>query len=454
MSARTAIALLLLGGFGAASAVEPTDYARVFPLALDGAASGAWRIELTPEVYALLQDPALGDIEVFDASGTPMAVARVESPPAAPAARQMAVPVLDLPRGQAEGAPDLRVVIEQADRARIALQQGGAPQQATRDVLLDLRDVDQPAERLLLDWRAPASGVVARFALDASDDLQRWRPLGTATVLSLQQDGARLERRDIALSGNQADYLRLRRLDDGAPLEGLRAMVQVPAPGEPPRQWIEATASPEPLAVAGDEGAVTFAYTLAAPLPVDMARVALGGTNRVAAIDLSASVPDRDRPLPLASFDAFRIDAGSEPVRNGDVRLAPTGTRLERFTLRIRPPLATPPRLELGYRPHTLVFLADGTPPYRLAAGSGHARHAAYPVGPALAALRARLGKDWQPPRARVLASEESGGTAALQPARAPIPWQRWLLWTILLGGAALVAGLALSLLRTARREE
>lgn len=454
MSPRTALALVLLGGVGAASAVEPTDYARVFPLDLEGATSGAWRIELTPEVYALLQDAALGDTEVFDASGTPMPVAAVESPATLPAPQQLAVPVLDLPRGQAESATDLRVVIEQADRARIALQQESSPRQATRDVLLDLRAVERPAERLLLDWRAPVAGVVARFALDASDDLQRWRPLGTATVLSLQQDGARLERRDIALAGSHADYLRLRRLDDGAPLEGLHAAVQVTAPGEPPRQWIEATAAAEPLAIEGDEGAMTFAYTLAAPLPVDMARVALGGTNRVAAIDLSARIPGRDGPLLLASFDAFQIDTGSEPVRNGDVRLAPTGRRVQQLTLRLRPPLATPPRLDLGYRPHTLVFLADGTPPYRLAAGSGHARHAAYPVGPALAALRARLGKDWQPPRARVLASVESGGAAALQPARAPIPWQRWLLWTVLLGGAALVGGLALSLLRSNRREE
>jgi hypothetical protein len=42
-------------------------------------------------------------------------------------------------------------------------------------------------------------------------------------------------------------------------------------------------------------------------------------------------------------------------------------------------------------------------------------------------------------------------GDAALQPVVPPTDWKRWLLWGLLIVGALLVAGFALSLLRQPR---
>ena len=44
--------------------------------------------------------------------------------------------------------------------------------------------------------------------------------------------------------------------------------------------------------------------------------------------------------------------------------------------------------------------------------------------------------------------SAERSGTAALTPAPVPRDWKTWLLWGLLIAGAALVAGFAISLLR------
>ena len=65
-----------------------------------------------------------------------------------------------------------------------------------------------------------------------------------------------------------------------------------------------------------------------------------------------------------------------------------------------------------------------------------------------LAAIRTTRGEDWQPPLATLGPPAPLAGEAALRPAR---DWRAWLLWSLLVAGALLVAWFAASLLRTPR---
>jgi len=94
------------------------------------------------------------------------------------------------------------------------------------------------------------------------------------------------------------------------------------------------------------------------------------------------------------------------------------------------------------------VFLAEGAGPWTLAVGSRSAHRPDYPLDAALASLRANLGRDWQPPRATIGAARISAGEAALLPPLRPTPWRQWLLWAVLVLGAALVGVFTLGLLR------
>jgi len=95
------------------------------------------------------------------------------------------------------------------------------------------------------------------------------------------------------------------------------------------------------------------------------------------------------------------------------------------------------------------VFLAQGNGPYRLVAGSARARRADYPVDIALMQLRTKLGADWQPPLATLGARAVLQGEHALISAPTPPDWKTWLLWAVLVGAAALIGGMALSLLKS-----
>jgi len=461
MKSRLAFAVSLLVAT-AAQANTPTDYAYSFPIeTTTQESSSAWRIDLTPEVYAWAQEAALRDIEVFNAAGQPVPFARSTNEPAATMREQSAsLPLLTLPPTPSNArANDLRLVIDRDASGRLRRidageQAASAARAGAKDWLLDASGVAQAIDRLVLAWSAPAAGVVARFAVEASDDLQTWRNVGNGTVLALEQDGARLERHDIALGGVRASYLRLHRIDDGVELGGLtvRSHSIERESSAPARVWLEAGAG---IRDAGAPTAIAarFDYVLPAALPVDSARIELANDNALAPLTLLARMPG-SAWNELASVTAFRLRSGDEAIRNGDIEWTGS-TRLREFRLETRVLLAAPPRLTLRYRPDRFVFLAEGHGPYTLAVGSAHARHADYPVDVALASLRARLGKDWQPPAAQLGVARESGGMQALHPVAiaAPSPWRRWLLWGVLVVAATVVGGFALSLLRRAGSE-
>jgi hypothetical protein len=455
MTTRLLLALLTATLLRSAAAA-PADYAYTFAIDTGAAAgaSSAWRVELTPEVYAWTREPDLRDLAVFNAAGEPVPFARLDAAPE-PLARErlLALPTLALP-ATASGGNDLRLVIDRDADGRLRRIDAGeqaAAARRSRDWLIDASTLDRSVDGFELGWSEPRSGVSARFSIAAGDDLQDWRELGDGSVLALEQNGVRIDRRILAFEPVRARYFRLRRLDDGVDLEGLSAQARSTERTQPdaPLSWLRA----EP-AVATTGGDASFDYALPAALPVVRARIELAGDNALAPLTLSAGTGDPAQPWrPVARLDAFRLRQGEQILQNDDVDLPP-GNRVREWRIQARTPLAATPGLTLGYRPDTLVFLAEGAGPYLLAAGSRQARHPDYPVAAALASLRSRLGRDWQPPRATLGPARLGAGEAALREPEPPLPWRRWLLWTVLVAGAALVGGFALSLLREGKRRD
>jgi hypothetical protein len=129
--------------------------------------------------------------------------------------------------------------------------------------------------------------------------------------------------------------------------------------------------------------------------------------------------------------------------------------RMQDWRIEFATPLAHAPALSVAYLPQRFVFLSQGAGPYRLLAGSARARRGDYPIDGALAQLRAKSGAGWQPPLAALGARATLQGEHALvaQPVVVQRDWKTWLLWAVLAGAAALIGGLALSLLRAPKSE-
>lgn len=448
-----------------ASSAASGDYAYRWPLKAEGQ-NAAWQFELTPEVYAALIDPALGDFEVLNADGQAVPVARLTVDPGAqPGVAQATLPVFALPRRagdiDAAGRDNLSLRLERDPDGRLRMLQAdvtAAAAQTQIDYVMDAdisRDPKRPSsvDRLDLSW--PDGGDVhARFAVEGSEDLEQWQMLvDGAAVMSLHRDGAVLQRRDIALPATSLRYLRLRQLD-GDPVPGLQVTARRTRAGASSPQWrrLRAAFVDSGRDEVGKDH--VYRYRLPAKLPVGRIDVTLGTDNGTAEVivDAQSGAPGSELWTPIGRTLLFRLQQNGVRIDNEDyVLTAPLAAR--EWRLRSPVELVPSPAVEVAYLPDRFVFLAQGRGPYALVAGSRSARRASLPVEQALAPLRARLGKDWAPPVATLGARVAAAGTAAYAKQATPPDWRRWLLWGFLVLGAAIVGGFAMSLLRTRKAE-
>lgn len=439
-----------------AAAVTADDYAYRYPLQTAGS-SPAWRVELTPAVYAVSRpDTRLRDIVVVNAEGRPVPFAPLPatSPRSHPFSLQAGL--LPLPANSSGSPAGVRVqrnsngdiVIEQPAMSSTSTRPDQWLVDARREVSLD-QIVIEPA----------ALPVDARFHLSvqASNDLQSWNTRSQGTeIVNVKRGTDTVEQHTIALnSGAPARYYRLSlQPDDITPWDNaqtpqveLRGSYTDPQ-AEPvaSRQWLTLSAAPT---MPANSGGVDYDYHLPAALPVGAVRTILAGDNMVARFKLLDHDGGDDRLL--ATITAVRIgEAGNE---DPTTTFAPR--RVEHLRLHTDTPLSQPPSLQVAWQPDVFVFLAEGSGPYSLLAGSHAARRSDYPLATALERIRpVAAGARWLPPLAALGSQRDAAGPAALLAPRPPFDWSRPLLWLVLIGGALVVAGMAWSLLRQSRRED
>lgn len=428
------------------------DYATQWPLNTP-AGGGAYRVVLDAGVYRASVDALARDIDVIDATGNPVP-AGVFAASRELAQRSVRVPLrwFALPAAPGTGRAQGWELESELDadgglrnvRARVT---GMTADALPKNVfIVDASQLRADVQALRLQWR-PAGTLDAGYRVDASDDLDAWRPLPErGRLVDLQQDGSRLlqQRITIETTGTRPRYLRLTpdRNDTRLDVTGIEAELAVPA-APAALQWIELRGTPEKRALD------TYAFELDARVPVAQIDVALPGNHATEWQLDSRSHRDGTWTPRIDRWMAYGV-ASSSGADRSPPRVLPRTTRDRYWRLRATGAVPAPPVLRLGYRPEVLVFVAQGTPPYALVAGSGRARRADAPIAPLIDALRTARGTDWQPETATMGAPAVLAGEGA-RDATPPRDWRTWVLWAVLVAGALLVAAIAAGLLRTHR---
>ncbi|KLJ00976.1 DUF3999 domain-containing protein [Luteimonas sp. FCS-9] len=441
---RHVVVACLLGASAVAAA--QAEFAAQWPLAPDDPSASAYRVELTPEIYARVWSPALRDVVVVDGDGRPVPAAFVAEPAARAAATRRELPWFPLPGDVGNRDGDIAAISEiDADGSLRRVQFRAPGGEAAGAVLVDASALDAPVTALALRWDETQPPFEQAYRVEASDDLRQWRGVNDEVrVLDLRRDAQRLVERRIALPGPvDARYLRLTPLRAATVPLRLQAVEAELAPAQEPVAWHWQVPAPQPADARG-----ALVYRTDGRFPVERIDIALAG-NGTGRWTLERRDAD-DGPWRIVASDhvVFQAGAGADVRRAPPLALsAPVRDRQWRLTP-ATPSHGAPPTLRLGYRPETLVFVAEGRPPYALQAGSARAARTDAPVAPLLDALRAQHGPAWRPAAAVPGAMTPLAGEAALQPAPQPRDWKTWTLWGVLLLGVLVVGGFALSLLR------
>ncbi|HEY4293989.1 DUF3999 family protein [Luteibacter sp.] len=426
----------------AAHAEAPPSFAVSYPLSLQAGAK-AYVVELPLNAYAWAsRDAGLGDVVVIDAKDRQVAAGLYA--PAAPTAHPVTLdaPLLAVPQS-ANGVAGAHIL--RSTNGDIVIEPGAAAATvAASDWLFDAR---QPVAPERLAFAPSGRDVDLRIDVDASSDLQEWTALVRgATVVTLGQGDGAVDARVVKLSGDPARYYRVHVARGEAPwadVAGFSVTLSGTAEDaatkdEAARRWLDLAST---ATVQRGQG-VDYDYRLPAALPVTALRVKLGKGDTV------------------ARFDAIAVEGTMSGEQLGTLVVTPPRTGDDHDPLDVVPgrrdvlrlhsatPLREPPHLLVGWQPDRIVFLPEGDGPYRLLVGSHSARRAAWPIADAIAALRKDAGPAWRPGQATTGNLQELAGRTALDASQAPFDWTRPLLWVVLLLGAALVAGMAASLLR------
>lgn len=449
---KRSLLLALCAVAGIAHADVRGDYAVQRPLQTP-ATDGAYRVVLDADVYRAAVDNSARDIDVIDATGTPVP-AGLFAPDRELAQRVRRVPLrwFALPAapatGQAQGW-ELQSELDADGRLRNvqARVTGMTAEALPKNVfIVDASQLRADVQALRLQWR-PAGTLDAGYRVDASDDLDTWRPLPErGRLVDLQQDGTRLLQQRIAIdtADTRPRYLRLTPDRNDTRIEVTGVEAELASPVAPvPLQWIELRGARD------DASPATYTFELDARVPVTQIDVALPG-NHATEWQLDSRTHTDDTWTPrVGRWMAYGVSSQRGADRSPP-RVLSRITRDRLWRLRATGAVPAEPVLRIGYRPEVLMFVAQGTPPYALVAGSGRARRADAPIAPLIDALRTARGADWQPATATLGRSLALAGDAA-RDTRAPRDWRTWLLWAVLIAGALIVGGFALQVLRTQR---
>jgi hypothetical protein len=284
---------------------------------------------------------------------------------------------------------------------------------------------------------------MAHVIVHGSNDLKNWRPVGSGTITSLSRDGAMIEQRRVELNTAQYEYLQLtwNEVPAGWSLAGANG-VQRSEREDTNRKLIAL-----PISGRDDEDG-GYIFTTDGIIPVDQIGLVLPDDNTTVRARIYAWQEPAQRWQAIINSHFYHLRGGGDAMVSKPLPL--TVQRAGRWKVIIdsgRPELDF--KLEIGWRPEMLVFVAQGEGPFQVVAGRAADQTEKYPQhrfynDPALAAL----ARDNKFTSAATLGNRnELAGPEQLVLPYAP-DWRRWLIWAGLIGGVLLVGGMATSLIR------
>lgn len=422
------------------------------------------RVTLPAEAMVRLQSADTRDVRVFNAEGVPVAfalAAPAAGAPAAPPAQTRAFtayPLFSAASGQHPAKGSVAVHLDQAGSqssvwVRLANQgntSGTASAQdatATRlpSVLLDTRDDPHTITGLNLQATLPANTLV-HLTLASSADLAQWTPVAVqGPVFRFDGAGAPSQqtlelKQPLRLQGR---YLRLGwDAQTGVQVQGASGLVA------------QALAAPSriraPLPAGMADGSTGMDWTLPFATPLAALHLSTPQDNTLVPVRILGRNDATQAWRPLAQGVVFRLGPDSPGAVNPPIALGGASVRQLRVEALKGMPLPSPNlQATAEFEPVQLAFLASGTGPFELAVGRAHTPAAA--VDPSLlsSVVPGKLRDLPQAEITQVRVGPSAAGDSALQRLLpAGTEPRSVLLWTVLLAGVLVLAGVAYALLR------
>lgn len=441
---------------------RPPDFAYGIPITARSPAP-LQEIAVPQRVYEAVTQTNLSDIRVFNHTGDVLSYALSSPAPARSREQPVNVPFFPLPSDIVEGAESFSLQFRTSESGTVVDLRSGA-QRGTASAgplgyLIDASQIERGIEQITLQWDEMTPWSVNTFVtLQSSGDLATWQSIGKPfPILRLRHGSATIERNTLHLGNTHARYYWLKFAPSSPRIELTAVRVQPVAAQTPPvREWKQLMGTRD--AKESTAQASAFIFDAGGVMPIDGFRVSLPRPNIAASVQVR-SAPNANGPWMLRSQGiVYRIDTSEHEAVHDDLPGAGTLSNHRWFLLTVTEGFeglgADVPALAVSWIPHRLIFIADGKAPYVLAYGNGNLKSTQQGSTPSLNTL---LGGALGPAaKDAVLGQEQQlGGDGRRDIAPPPSnTGKKVLLWSVLLGGVAVLMCMALRLARNLRASD
>ncbi len=406
-----------------------------------------YSVPLPHEVYAGTVMGDLEDIRVFNNEGqiVPHELRYPTFTSDQPKVR-VAVPFFPLFSQTDQNDTELSMRIETGNNGEIIniKKNSEASTETPSAYLIDMKDAGAYPLSLNIQWTAGGTGILLPVILESSEDLISWRIIKNSTLADLVFMNNRLQHGEIELQHKSGRYLRLKP-ENKEDLPEITAIQTISSPEskEIERRWIEL-----PLVLKQEKNTTYLQTGIAGGLPVDSLTIVFSQPNsllkaRVASLDGQKSWRYRGEGL------FYLLTNNGNELRNEPLyikRQNISALRLEIVEDGVGGALQST-KVQVGYVPQELLFIARGRGPFTLAYGNGSIEKST--LGNKGAFFRG-LTENEQHNLLRKAEVQEKvilGGKKQLE-IPSPKPWKKIILWLVLLAGVATLAVMAWSLTR------
>lgn len=443
------LALSALGLGGTARAENVDAYSHHARIKTEGAGP-YYHFPLTMEVYRSSLSPGLRDLRVLNAAGEVVPHALTLNADI-PQPKTVQTELRGFPLYSNEKSENGGIQIRREKNGSLVSIE---PARATvtrklTGVILDASSIVAPLVALDISLNE-YSQPFQHFRIEASDDLKVWRGVQeSATIAVLEQEGSRIEQRQVEFPSIRAKYLRLTWLNPQA-ISGLPRVIATsstaPPQSQPDMIWTEAI-SP------GRSRVGEFVYRLDGMLPVERIHFILPQINTLAPAQLLVRSNAKQPWRKISPTVLYRLAAQGGESLSPDFDLG--GELITELQLKLDARAGgvgdKPIQVKIAVKPQQMVFLARGDSPFTLAWGLAGVNTSALPLATLVPAYRyqnglpgsmASLGTDEKNPI--TIRVGNNTGNEPIDPAL----MHKWILWGVLVAGAVLLLLMAMKLMR------
>ena len=454
----SAVALLFAACFAAtAFAQSPSDFATRADVVVPPGASIV-RAALPAASIAALRGVRGGDLRVFNASGVSLPHALIDASTEkfaradVPGQRLLALPIYASTTATTSGAPTLR--IEEGPNRRVieysATKAIATTNQAPRGLLFDARKVDTAVRAVELEGTLPNATIV-KVSLEISADLKSWRMLvSDAPVFDFGSDGPSNRRIELPVAQTPTmlkdHYVRLTsNLPGGMQIVALKAV------------GADAVKSLQPTAIAQSAPVITSEngaeWTLSTHLRASALRLQTTTNNALMPVRILTRARAGDPWQLVSSTVVYRLAGatGGDSINPAIPINSALASQLRVEALRGYSLAGVALSLALEFPPLQVLFIATGDGPFSIATGKAGLESAVLPVATLLPNYA--TGAEFSTPLLQATSiSLDTNPRTAGQSAKdllSELFNRSAILWAVLGLAVVVLAGLAISLLRS-----